>query len=496
MIHIPSRMLSVSSIVEIALALKIDIFQNHMIENYYEKVGVSKSINDYESIFLENSKGMLYGENDIVINFNNHYNMIYFNEAAERLFGFHEEKQFFNKKIWEIIPFLADYNEKTIAEFGERVVEHDHRLYTVRIELYKVHNMLDGDIYMSSYWEMQKRYDHLERQLNKRNYKIKYTFSKIVGNSDKMRRCKEIAMRMAECDESVLIQGQSGVGKEMFAQAIHSHSLRKDGPFVAVNCGAFVDSLLESELFGYEDGAFTGARKGGKKGVFERANKGTLFLDEIGEMPIHLQTRLLRVLQEKEIVRVGGSEVIPIDVRINYRINVLPLKIPPLAERKEDIPLLIALFKEMKHYDYEFTAEAMAYMKTYPYEGNVRELENCLAYLNSVGKKEIQVSDLPDYMQENFEMFNVKHMSKQEDVLEEEHDRWVLRAIGDINRQGQGAGRQRIKEWLFQKELIISEMEIRHIVDKLREDGLVEVTKGRGGCKLTQKGKRTLENRI
>lgn len=516
-IHIPSPILSVSSIVEIAMALNIDIFQNYVIKDYCEKVGVSKSINDYESVFLENSKGMLYGENDIVINFNNHYSIIYFNEAAAKMFGVHKEKQVFNKKIWDIIPFLADYNERTISEFGEQVVEYDQKLYTVCVELYKVHGMLGGEIHMSRDWEMQKRYDHLEEQLNKKNYKTKYTFSEIIGNSDKMRRCKEIAMRVAACDESILIQGQSGVGKEMFAQAIHSHSLRKDGPFVAVNCGAFTDSLLECELFGYEDGAFAGARKGGKKGIFERANKGTLFLDEIGEIPIHLQTRLIRVLQEKEIVRVSGNEAIPIDVRIiaasnqdlramiqnktfrsdlYYRINVLPLKIPSLKERKEDIPQLIVFFKEMKHYSYEFTAETMEYMKTYPYEGNVRELENCLAYLNSAGKKMIQVSDLPDYMQEDFEMFNVKHLPKREEILEEGHDRGVLRAISDINRQGQGAGRQRIKEWLFQRELIISEMEIRHIVDRLRDDGLVEVTKGRGGCKITQKGKRILENGI
>lgn len=516
-IHIPLPVLSISSIVEIALALNLDIFQNHMIKDYCEKVGVSKTINDGENIFRENSKGMMTGEEDIVIDFNAHYSIINFNEAAAKLFGFHEEKQVFNKKIWDMIPFLADYNEKTISEFGEQVVEYDQMLYTVCVELYKVHGLLGGEIHMSGDGEKQKRYEHLEDQLNKKNYKTKYTFSEIIGNSDKMRRCKEVAMRMAACDENILIQGQSGVGKEMFAQAIHSHSMRKDGPFVTVNCGAFADSLLERELFGYEDGAFAGVRKGGKKGAFERANKGTLFLDEIGEMPIYLQTRLIRVLQEKEIVRVDGSEGISIDVRIiaasnqdlramvpnktfrsdlYYRLNVLPLKIPSLKERKEDIPLLMTFFKEMKHYSYEFTTEAMEYMKAYPYEGNVRELENCLAYLNSAGKNMIQVSDLPDYMQEDFEMFNVKHIPEQEEVLEEGHDRGVLRAIGDINRQGQGAGRQRIKEWLFQRELIISEMEIRHIVDRLRDDGLIDVTKGRGGCKITQKGKRILGNGI
>src|SRR5690606_31795881 len=173
--------------------------------------------------------------------------------------------------------------------------------------------------------------------------------------------------RMAKSNSSILITGETGTGKELFAQAIHNYSPRRDNPFVAINCGAIPESLLESELFGYEEGAFTGAKKGGKPGLFEIADRGTLFLDEITEMPMSLQVKLLRVLKEKEVVRIDGDRIINVDVKIiaatngnikervdmgefrkdlYYRLNVLPLYIPPLRERKEDILFLTDKIKK------------------------------------------------------------------------------------------------------------------------------------------------------
>ncbi|MEC3794299.1 sigma 54-interacting transcriptional regulator, partial [Clostridioides difficile] len=184
----------------------------------------------------------------------------------------------------------------------------------------------------------------------------------IIGESVAIRNSKKEALIASKSTSTVLITGESGTGKELFARAIHNHSNRVDNPFIAVNCAAIPDNLLESELFGYEEGAFTGAKKGGKLGMFEVAHKGSIFLDEIGDMSLHLQSKLLRVLQEKELNKIGSKSNVSIDVRIiaatnkdlekmvqngtfredlYYRLNVIPIKLPSLRERKEDIPLII-----------------------------------------------------------------------------------------------------------------------------------------------------------
>lgn len=230
------------------------------------------------------------------------------------------------------------------------------------------------------------------------------TFDEILGKSEAITKAKELAMMVAKSDSTVLIRGESGTGKELFARSIHMASPRKDKPFVAVNCAALPDALLESELFGYEEGAFTGAKKGGKQGLFRYADKGTLFLDEIGELSAHLQVKLLRVLQENKIRQVGANEEIPVDVRIiaatnrnleelmkngqfrddlYYRLNVIPLVIPPLRERKEDIPILVHAF--IKKISYKMgkkvegiSDEAMELLIKYEWPGNIRELSNVI----------------------------------------------------------------------------------------------------------------------
>ncbi|MFD2370817.1 sigma 54-interacting transcriptional regulator [Brevibacillus sp. GCM10020057] len=232
-------------------------------------------------------------------------------------------------------------------------------------------------------------------------------FSAIVGASPAIVQAKEVAMRVAASDSTVLLEGESGTGKELFAKAIHQASRRSAGPFVSVNCAAIPEQLLESELFGYEGGAFTGARKGGKRGLFEAADKGTLFLDEIGDMPLHLQVKLLRVLQEKQVVRIGAAgPPIDVDVRIiaathrelakmvaegqfradlYYRLHVIPIHLPSLRERREDILTLANGFlhtyaaklgKELRG----FTREAQELLFHHDWPGNVRELANAIEY--------------------------------------------------------------------------------------------------------------------
>lgn len=228
----------------------------------------------------------------------------------------------------------------------------------------------------------------------------------IVANSPSMYNVIQLTKRLSDVDSTVLLTGESGVGKGVIAKLLHENGSRKNYPFVKVNCGAIPENLIESELFGYESGAFTGSRKDGKKGLFETADKGTIFLDEISELPLNLQVKLLQVIQEREITRVGGVESIPIDVRIisatnkdlmplvhegkfredlYYRLNVVPINIPPLRERPEDIIPLIRIFLNQNNIKMnehkEIDSKAIAALMKYPWPGNVRELQNIIERL-------------------------------------------------------------------------------------------------------------------
>jgi transcriptional regulator with PAS, ATPase and Fis domain len=259
----------------------------------------------------------------------------------------------------------------------------------------------------------------LRREVQREN-----SFAGIVGQSKAMQELFGLIRAVADTDVTVLVLGETGTGKELIARAIHYNSARKNKPFVAVNCGALSLTLLESELFGHEKGAFTGA-VGQKKGFFEVANGGTLFLDEIGEIPISTQVKLLRVLQENELQRVGGTDAIKVDVRIiaatnqnleeriakhefrqdlYYRLKVFPLTVPSLQERVEDIPLLVSHFIEKcsqvtKRFVKEITPEAMGALMAHDWPGNIRELENVIQHMMVVSKGELlDLQDLPPEM--------------------------------------------------------------------------------------------------
>ncbi len=248
---------------------------------------------------------------------------------------------------------------------------------------------------------------HLRSQRGRPSASARYQLSDLGGDSAAMQRVKSLGALCARSDATVLVIGESGTGKELLAQGIHTASQRHRQPFVAVNCAAFSEALLESELFGYEEGAFTGSRRGGKLGLFEAAHTGTLFLDEVGEMPVSLQTRLLRVLQEREVLRIGATEPTPIDVRViaathrdlagrilaggfradlYYRLNILRIDLPALRDRAEDLEVLAArlLAKSLARLQLPnepattLVHELMARARGYPWPGNVRELENVI----------------------------------------------------------------------------------------------------------------------
>ncbi|MGE7907506.1 sigma-54 interaction domain-containing protein [Peribacillus sp. NPDC094092] len=282
-------------------------------------------------------------------------------------------------------------------------------------------NMLESEIQQL---EQQNQQIHEELELLKEQNDPKLS---IIAYSDIMKEVLDRALRVAQIDSIVLIQGASGVGKEKIVELIHRHSFRRDYPLIKINCGAIPESLLESELFGYESGSFTGANQKGKAGLFEAANHGTIFLDEIGEMPLHLQVKLLRVLQEHEITRVGGIKPIPVDIRIiaathrdisemiingqfredlYYRLNVIPIKIPPLKERKDDIIPLIYHFLNGINHKYginrKFSNDALNAFTHYDWPGNVRELQNLVERIALMSlNPEIDLDDLQKELQFN-----------------------------------------------------------------------------------------------
>lgn len=253
---------------------------------------------------------------------------------------------------------------------------------------------------------LKKKLDQAEEEMNKyseqlRSNRLSHIESKFIGHSKEIKDIKETIEKISDVDATVLIYGETGVGKEVVAQRIHRSSNRWDKPFIRVNCASIPETLFESELFGYEKGAFTGASSNGKPGFFELADKGTILLDEIGEIPLNIQSKLLRVIQEKEITRIGGTISKNIDVRIlaatngnlqkkvkrglfredlYYRLNVIPIFVPPLRERKDDIELLASYFLDIYNKDYnkekKLEDTALRLLRAYSWPGNVRELKN------------------------------------------------------------------------------------------------------------------------
>lgn len=276
-----------------------------------------------------------------------------------------------------------------------------------------------------------------------------FSFGTMIGSGPALNRLVMKAKQVAPGSSTVLIRGESGTGKELLARAIHSESNRSQFPFVIVNCPSIPENLLESELFGYEGGAFTGANKQGKLGKFELAHQGTIFLDEIGDLPSSLQPKLLRVLQEKTIDRVGGKKPIPIDVRViaatnkdletmvkngsfredlYYRLNVIPLFVPPLRERREDIPLYFQHFlakygEQLNKENLRIDPELIEWLRDYPWPGNVRELENVAEYMVNMSREQVvSIRDLPYQLikNRNSEVIQKDGLSLEERVADYE----------------------------------------------------------------------------
>ena len=507
-IDIKSRHLDVSTLIEILIKLNCmdkygsiisSYFYRHMINvstKYIKKSQESTRLKDLLTSLLDNQKnGIIYT--------NTKNKVVVLNEESLRLLEM-EKSNILSKDIYEVLPALK-----------EDIININNKKILVTKEEIKDNNIYTGNmIILNEVKHIHKIDEEVRRREKIGENQAKYTFEDMVGNCTSIVKNIKLAKKVAKTNSTVLIQGETGTGKEVLAQAIHNESDRRDYPFIAINFAAIPENLIESELFGYEDGAFTGARKGGKDGLFKKAHKGTIFLDEIGDASLYLQSRLLRVLQEREITPVGSTETIPIDIRViaatnkellqevklknfredlYYRLNVMPMYSIPLRERKTDIKLLLQyyLFKIAKVENLEefFTEKAIEMLMSYNWPGNIRELVNVVEYVSTIKESGIKIDStyLPKYIIENCDFSNLLIEEDCESLDEKEI--WVLEKI----YKHEGIGRRTLSLLSKEEGIHLGEGKIRTIMTKLKNQEYIEINKGLKGTKILEKGLKIIE---
>ena len=513
-IDLGARIIDVSTIVQILKKLDLMEQRLELVSFKYREtmIGFSKHLyNLFNEIANTNQNfaKILNQINDGIIAFSSDGTISIFNEKSKQILGAHFAGESIDHAIEDksIRDYLTEQNDMADKLF--RLDNGDFIISKFRID--------NNDTTVCTIKNTKENKDmetKLRQSLIKRGYFAKYQFDDIIGPSQTMRETVHIAKKLAKSELSILIYGESGVGKELFASAIHNESQRKRGPFVAVNFSALSEDLVESELFGYEEGAFTGAKKGGKIGIFEQANEGTIFLDEIGDISLKIQTRLLRVLQEKEIRRVGGSENIPINVRIiaatnknliqmcgegtfredlYHRLRKFYLKIPSLNSRSEDVDALVAHFiKKHGKENWQISNEIMEILRNNQWNGNVRELENTIEYFMAVCEDHtVKITDLPEDLfdhsiktKSSFDMYN--------EILFEKGNMdeyiFMLTSIKEFTEKGFTISRKTMASVAKDEFPKMTEERIRKKADDLQELGLITKSVGRIGMRLTLNG--------
>jgi transcriptional regulator with PAS, ATPase and Fis domain len=428
----------------------------------------------------------------------------------------------FNKNLLEYLMDNTEHNEKKINLEGT-----DLSINKFQID--------DNDYTVAVFKRYQDAINHSrEKNLIIKGFIAKYSFDDIITNNSKMQKTKDIGRKLSKTDLTVLIEGENGTGKELFASALHKCSSRCRESFLAVNFSSLPEELIESELFGYEEGAFTGARKGGKAGLFEQASGGTIFLDEIGDISLKVQARLLRVLQEKEVMRIGGNSIIPVDANViaatnknlfemmeegkfrkdlYYRLKVGYLKIPPLRHRKEDIDPLIKYFINMESTEkIEIDSKVIEILKEYNWYGNVRELRNTINYMLAIRDSNvITVNELPDmnFFQNHDTNNSISNQCSREmesgNKCEDSHisvgylDReleYILMHIYINNNKNITVGRKMIAEDSRTCNYNMSESMVRTRLERLERKNLIVKGKGKKGTWLTELGEKIVLEKL
>lgn len=521
-IDLEYRIIDLSSIADIAMKLNLEsLIQEDLVKKFMDKIVPISYITEKLLVTqtkLENQFDFLLSAiDDGIIGVSNEGIVQFYSHVAREILSINGNEMI-GKYIGEYVKSL-DFDQiiKKEVPYFQKLIKVNN--IDINMEVKYTHiSVFNGFIIkVSKFHQAEKKQAKLRAQLMSSGNVSKYNFDDIIGCSDSIKNTKKIAYKMAQSDSSILIIGESGTGKELFAQSIHSASRRSQGPFVAVNCSTFQEGLLQSELFGYDEGAFTGARKGGKIGLFELANKGTIFLDEIGEMDLNSQATLLRVIQEKQIRRVGSDKIIDVDIRIIaatnrdlkklvcenkfrkdlfYRLNVLPLKIAPLRNRNEDVFLIFESFKKNLDVKFSLSDELVEVFKTYSWEGNIRELRNLVEYCSYLDKSIIEIYDLPEYMLESIkhkdyclELSNKSDIKNISNLKRDLRDYiFVLEKINNAYVLKQRIGRRKIYEYALEEKIFLTEQQIRSILIELQEFGFVKILSGRGGSVITEKG--------
>lgn len=511
-INIGPRIIDINTLYTIIEKLQLDNLDTRLFTKRYihKIINISKRIseinnnvntlNGYLNNIVESlGKGILvYDESGYIK---------YANEEMKKVF-YMERKNMENKNIKNMVDIDVLHYFLSTDSYDNKVL----RLKGLNVKLSKFFIPSSKNIVVT----IDKDYSEnkgFNRELLLKGHVAKYNFDDIVGNSFLMKETKNTALKLSKSDLTVLIEGESGTGKELFASAIHNNSKRKNGPFIAVNFSALPDNLIESELFGYEEGAFTGAKKGGKVGLFELADGGTIFLDEIGDISPKVQTRLLRILQEKEFLPLGGTDIKGVDVRIiaatnknlkkmvmekqfradlYYRLKIGYINLPPLRNRIEDMEELVNHFIRNETMEkVEVDQEVLDEFKKYKWLGNIRELESTIKYMLAVRTNNtLTLEDLPDrkFFEEEIEDFMEDNSLYFPNEIVNKDLNAILQAIGKIQSKNEIAGREKIKSTLLESGYSISEYKIRTGLEELFNNGFINKERGKHGVRLTRKG--------
>ncbi|WML34169.1 sigma 54-interacting transcriptional regulator [Clostridium sp. OS1-26] len=520
-INVGNRCIDTTTFIKIINKLNIeDKRLSERVINYSESIiNLNNGIKEnYRQLYVANE------ELDIIINsskegfllIDNEENISFYNNAFKNIFYIREDIK--GKKIGDVLDKEV-VNTFTKEIIKDEILELKGRYINVNKQIVKSLGQNIGYCFnIQEVTYIKQLEQNLSKKLRNKGLIAKYDFNDILTNSVRMKECISLAKKIASSDLTALITGESGTGKEVLAQSIHNASNRSKQPFVAINCAALPESLLESELFGYEGGSFTGALKEGKAGLFEQAHNGTIFLDEIGDMPLSLQTRMLRVIQERQVMRIGSQSVIDINVRIIaathrnlmqminegkfredlfYRLNVLPINIPPLRERKEDIILILESSLNGKK-NLKLSKDVVDLLLNYTWPGNIRELKNAADYIELMSDEEIKIENIPFYIL-NCNIDYKREYDYLNDKCNVENALEILEIIEEKNSNNMGVGRKNIEEALKNRCRSITEAEVRRILTILNDLGIITSSLGRRGSELTIKGRnfiKWIRNRI